>query len=288
MVLATSATARLIALPSTAGNPSVSVRRSSATRTTESNLGLLYSDSINNRPPRCPDVRSWSLLTGGRGKIFMRNIGGLLGEVVGGSEISAKEPDLAVYIPLEERRSVGPRELTMNRDGRGPGNGCYLPGLLAACLESPNCATKNYEVGDTRGVAVAVAIHMRKSLFLELMNQVFVQCDRELRGQLDFVRLDHLNLDRRHLDLDGLVFPSEQRTGGEKQGKHRQPNTWTWKALHCFSSLLGEVLEGEGTAVGSPAAVVWAPCATSCFLMASADPPPKLKKNPREPPPGTR
>src|SRR5258708_8408689 len=84
----------------------------------------------------------------------------------------------------------------MNRDGRGPGNGCYLPGLLAACFESPNCATKNYEVGDTRGVSVAVAIHMRKSLFLELMNQVFVQCDLELRGQLDFVRLDHLNLDR--------------------------------------------------------------------------------------------
>src|SRR5882672_3363821 len=268
MLVRASSTARVMDLHSTAGNPSVSVRRSTAPRTTESNLGLLYSASINNRPPRCPDVRSWSLLTGGRGKIFMCNIGGLLGEVVGGSEISAKEPDLAVYIPLEERRSVGPRELTMNCDGRGPGNGYYLPGLLAACLESPNGATKNYEAGDTRGVAVAVAIHMRKSLFLELANQVFVQCDLELRGQLNFVRLDHLNLDRRHLDLGGLVFPSEQRTGNEKQGKRGQPNTWSWKTFHCFCSLLGEELE-LAAEVGSPEAVVWAPWATRSFLITS-------------------
>src|SRR6266852_80608 len=176
----------------------------------------------------------------------------------------------------------------MNRDGRGAGNGCYLPGLLAACLESPNGATKNYEVGDTRGVAVTVAIHMRKSLFLELMNQVFVQCNLELSRQLDFVRLDHLNLDRRRLDLGGLVFPSEQRTGGEKQGKHRQPNTRTWKTFHCFCSLLGEVLEGEGTAVGSPVAVVWAPCATSCFLIASAVPADIVKMTPCRPPSASR
>src|SRR5260370_20065367 len=120
----------------------------------------------------------------------------------------------------------------MNRDGRGAGYGCHLPGLLAACLESPNRATKNYEVGNTRGVAVAVAIHMRKTLFLELMNQVFVQCDLELRGQLDFVRLDHLNLDRRRLDLGGLVFPSEQRTGSEEQGGDRQPDTCALKTFH--------------------------------------------------------
>src|SRR6266403_1314682 len=176
MLVRASSTARVIDLHSTAGNPSVSVRRSTAPRTTESNLGLLYSATINNRPPRCPDVRSWSLLTGGRGKIFMCNIGGLLGEVVGGSEISAKEPDLAVYIPLEERRSVGPRELTMNREGRGPGNGCYLPGLLAACFESPNCATKNYEVGDTRAVSLAVGLHMRKSRLLDFMHQDVVRC----------------------------------------------------------------------------------------------------------------
>src|SRR5258708_1055894 len=101
MLVTASSTARVIDLHSTAVNPSVSGRRSTAPRTAESNLGLLYSGSINNRPPRCPDVRSWSLLTGEWGKVFMCDIGGLLGEVVGSSEISAKEPDLAVYIPLQ-------------------------------------------------------------------------------------------------------------------------------------------------------------------------------------------
>src|SRR5258707_15046264 len=116
MLVRASSTARVIDLHSTAGNPSVSVRRPTAPRTTESNLGLLYSASINNRPPRCPDVPSCSLLTGGRGKVFMCDIGRLIGEVVGSSENSPKEPDLAVYIPIQERRSVGPAERTMNRD----------------------------------------------------------------------------------------------------------------------------------------------------------------------------
>src|SRR5260370_36775877 len=102
----------------------------------------------------------------------------------------------------------------MNRDGSCAGYGCYLSGLLTASLEAPNRAMKNNEVRDTPCVAVAVAIHMQKSLFLELMNQVFVQCDLELRGHLDFVRLDHLNLDRRGLDLVGLMFLVEHRSGG--------------------------------------------------------------------------
>jgi hypothetical protein len=34
----------------------------------------------------------------GQGKIFIRDMSGLLGEVVGSFEIPAKEPDLAVYI----------------------------------------------------------------------------------------------------------------------------------------------------------------------------------------------
>ncbi len=100
---------------------------------------------------------------------------GLLGEVVGCFEVAAKEPDLAVYIPLEKGRSVWARELAMDRDGCGAGNGGYLPGPLAARLEAPNRAMKDDEVGDTRGVAVAVAIHMRESILLELANQVFVK-----------------------------------------------------------------------------------------------------------------
>src|SRR5438067_1395717 len=109
-------------------------------------------------PPRCPGFGPWSLLSLGCGKVVMCDIGGLLGKIVGSSEISAKEPDLAVYIPLQQRGPVLPRELAMDRDGRGAGNGGHLPGLLAARLEAPNRAMKDDEVGDTRGVAVAVAI----------------------------------------------------------------------------------------------------------------------------------
>src|SRR6266851_1376588 len=95
----------------------------------------------------------------------------------------------------------------MNADGRSAGNGGYLPGPLAAGLEAPNCAVKNDDVSDTRGVAVAVAIDMLKlSLFLDLSNKVFIKGNLEFGRQLDFVRLDHLDLDRRGLDLGGLVF----------------------------------------------------------------------------------
>src|ERR1700719_2749126 len=102
---------------------------------------------------------------------------GLLGEVVGCFEVAAKEPDLAVNIPLEKGRSLRTGELAMDRDGRGAGNGGHLPGPLTARFEAPNRAMKDHEAGDARGVAVAIAIHMRKSMFLELANQVFVKGD---------------------------------------------------------------------------------------------------------------
>jgi hypothetical protein len=47
---------RVIDLHCTAENPRVSVRRSTAPRTTDSSLGLLYSANINKRPPRCTDL----------------------------------------------------------------------------------------------------------------------------------------------------------------------------------------------------------------------------------------
>src|SRR5258708_35219149 len=96
-----SSTARVIDLHCSTGNPRVSVRRSTAARATDSHLGLLYKASINNRPPRYPGFRSWSLLGSGRGKVFICDMSGLLGEVIGCFEVAAKEPDLAVYIPLE-------------------------------------------------------------------------------------------------------------------------------------------------------------------------------------------
>src|SRR5260370_22371197 len=268
------------------GNPRVSVRRSTAPRTVENHLGLLHSASINNRPPRYPALLSCSLVATGHGKVFICDIRGLLGEIGGCFEVAAKEPDLAVYIPLEKGRSVRSRELAMDRDRRGAGNGGHLPDPLAARLEAPNRAMKDDAVGDARGVAVAIAIHMRESILLELANQVFIKSNLEFGWQLDFVRLNHLNLERRRLDLGGLAFLGQQRRGSENHCEQGQPEPRAEDALHCFCSLL-EVLE-VAAGVESPVAVVWAPCATSPFLITSAGPPGIVKIAPCRPPSTSR
>src|SRR5258708_31970169 len=283
MLVRASSTARVIDLHCALWNARTSDRRSPAARATDSPLGLLYRASINNRPPRYPGLRSWSLLATGRGKVFVCDMRGLVGEVVGCFEVAAKEPDLAVYILLEKGRSVRARELAMDRDGRGAGNGGHLPGPLAARLEAPNRAMKDDEVGDTRGVAVAVAIHMRESILLELANQVFVKGNLEFSRQLDFVRLNHLHLKRRRLDLGGFVFLGEQWRGSENQCEQGQPEPRAEDAVHCFCSLL-EVAAG----VESPVAVVWAPCATSTFLITSAVPTGIVKIAPCKPPSASR
>src|SRR6266481_6249152 len=287
MLVRASSTARVIDLPCAMGNPRVSVRRSTAPRTVENHLGLLYSASINNRPPRSTGFLSWSLLATGREKVFVCDTRGLLGEVVGCFEVAAKEPDLAVYILLEKGRSVRARELAVNRDGCGAGNSCYLPGLLAACLKVPNRAMKDDEVGDTRGVAVAVAIHMRESVLLELPNQVFVKRNLEFSGQFDFARFNHLNLERRRLDLCGLVLLGQKWRSTEDQREQGQLDPRVENALHCFCSLLGEELE-LAAELGSPEAVVWAPWATRSFLMTSAVPIGIEKMAPCRPPSASR
>ena len=137
----------------------------------------------------------------------MCGMSGLFGEVVGGLEIPAKEPDLAVYILREERLCIRAGELAMDRDGRCAGNGCHLTGPLAAGLKAPDRAMENNQVGGTRGGAVAVTIDMLKcSLFLDLMNEIFIKCNLKFGREFDFVRLDHLDLDRRGVNLAGQVF----------------------------------------------------------------------------------
>src|SRR6266403_932513 len=287
MLVRASSTARVIDLPCAMGNPRVSVRRSTAPRTVENHLGLLYSASINNRPPRYPSFLSCSLLATGREKVFVCDMRGLLGEVVGCFEVAAKEPDLAIYILLEKGRSVRARELAIDCDGRGAGNGGHLPSPLAARLETPNRAMKDDEVGDTGGVAVAIAIHMRESILLELANQVFVKGNLEFSRQFDFVGLNHLNLEHRRLDLCGLVLLGQKWRSTEDQREQGQLDPPVENALHCFFSLLGEVLE-VAAGVESPVAVVWAPCATSSFLITSAVPTGIVKIAPCRPPSASR
>src|SRR5260370_8359695 len=241
---------------------------------------------INNGPPRIPGFLSGSLLATGRGKVLIWDMRGVLGEVVGCLEVASKERDIAICIPFEKGGSVRVCELEMNGDGSGAGNGGHLPGPLAARLEAPNRAMKDDEVGDTRGVAVAIVIHMRESVLLELANQVFIKSNLEFGWQLDFVRLNHLNLERRRLDLGGLAFLGRERRGSENQCEQGQPETGAEDALHCFCSLL-EVLE-VAAGVESPVAVVWAPCATSTFLITSAVPTGIVKIAPCRPPSASR
>src|SRR6266478_2903273 len=141
-----------------------------------------------------------------RRKVFICCMSGLFGEVVGGLEIPAKEPDLAVHVPREDRLCIRAGELAMDRDGRGPGNGGHLAGPLAASLEAPDCAMENNQVGDTCSGAVTVAIDMLKcSLFLQLMNEIFIKCNLKFGREFNFVRLDHLDLDCRRLNLGGQM-----------------------------------------------------------------------------------
>src|SRR5260370_22461437 len=106
---------------------------------------------INNGPPRIPGFLSGSLLATGRGKVLICDMRGLLGEVVGCFEVASKEPDLAIYIPLEKGGSVRACELAMNRDGSGAGNGGHLQGPLAARLEAPHRTIKDHDGGATSG-----------------------------------------------------------------------------------------------------------------------------------------
>jgi hypothetical protein len=99
----------------------------------------------------------------------MCDSGCLLSEVVGSLEIPTEEPDLAVYISLQEGSPIRTRELAMNRDGGGAVNGCYLPGSFTTLFESADRAMKDNEIGPHR-VAVAVAIDMLESLFFELVD----------------------------------------------------------------------------------------------------------------------
>src|SRR4029077_7909127 len=163
------------------------------------------------------------LLVGRHGEVLARDLCSLLSEIVGSSQIAAEEAHLAVYIALQKRLPIRASEMAMNRDGCGAGNGGNLAGPLAAGLEAAHGAVKYNDVRDAGGVAIAVAIDVLEfPFFLKLMDQVFVERNLEFGRQLDLVRLNHFHLDRRSLDLCGLVFLGQQRRGSECQSIHTQ------------------------------------------------------------------
>lgn len=146
----------------------------------------------------------------------MCDVGSLLGEVIGRSEIPAKEPDLAVYVPLEQGSPVQSRELAVNCEGRSAGNGGHLPDPFTSWLEGLNRAVENNKVSYARGVAVTIAIDMLKSLFFELSDEVLVECYLEFSRHRDLVRLDCRDLNRRRPNFDRPVLLGEQRAAAEK------------------------------------------------------------------------
>jgi len=166
------------------------------------NRGLLHNVIISRKPLARP---SRSVIR--RGKVFVRDMGGFLREVVGGPEITSKKPNLPGYVPREERLCIRAGELAMDGDGRGASNRCHLAGPLAAGLKALDRAMENNQVGGTRGGVVAAAIDMLKcSLFLDLMDEIFIESDLKFGREFDFVRLDHLDLDCRRANLAGQVF----------------------------------------------------------------------------------
>ena len=73
--------------------------------------------------------------------------------------------------------------LTIDRDGRSAEKNRHLTGPLAALLKSPNRAMQDNEVSDALGVDIAVAIDpLKSSLFLKLLDEIFVECGSELSG----------------------------------------------------------------------------------------------------------
>src|SRR6266403_2786913 len=88
--------------------------------------------------------------------------------------------------------------------------------------------------------------------------------------------------------MASMVVPlgPEWRSNGDQRGQGPLDPP-VENALHCFCSLFGEVLE-VAAGVESPVAVVWAPCATSTFLITSAVPTGIVKIAPCRPPSASR
>src|ERR1700722_4686768 len=135
----------------------------------------------------------------------MCDSGRFLSEVVGGLEISTEEPDLAVYISLQQGSPIRTGELAMNCYGGCASNSCYLPRSFTTLFESADRAMKDNEICQSHRVAIASAIDMLEALFFELVDQVFVKRNLEFSRQDYFVRLNHLDLNCPRLNFCGLA-----------------------------------------------------------------------------------
>src|SRR6266404_2669870 len=179
-------------------NPSRSVSCATAPRTAQSVSGLLRNSIFNSKLRRFKGTFSSGLGYGTRGEIVMRQLCRFFCKIESGPEVSAQEPHFAVQIPLQDGLAILVRKLAMNVNRGLPRDCCYIAGHLAAFLEPPNRAVKYDQVRYRGSVVVAIAVHvLEPTLLLKLLNQILVERKLEVRGQLDLVRLNHQNLNRR-------------------------------------------------------------------------------------------
>jgi hypothetical protein len=140
---------------------------------------------------------------------------GFLCKIVSSSEIPAKETHFAGYILFKQRLSFRSRELTMDADRGCTGDGGYLPSLFAAWFEAAHGTVKHHQVGYASGVAITIAIDMLKSTFLQLTDEVFIECNLEFRWDVYFVRLDHRHLNAGRLNFGGLISVAQRAASEE-------------------------------------------------------------------------
>ena len=115
-------------------------------------------------------------------------------------------------------------------------------------LNPPNCAMEHNEAGNTLGVDIALAISpLTSSLFLKLAVEIFVECDLELSGQLDFARLDHLDPESPSALDSGLARRSSAGRGraAEKRGRPRTGRCLRLEAVSLFSFLALGIIGGN-------------------------------------------
>ena len=82
-------------------------------------------------------------------KVLVCDLARLLRKIVSSPEISAEESHPPGYILLQQRLSGLVRELTMNPDRGGTGNGGYLPSHFVARFETAHRAMKHHEIART-------------------------------------------------------------------------------------------------------------------------------------------
>ena len=155
-------------------NPSNAPRRFTVARTTPNSAGSLGSRISSRTPSSIFRGISWPSAPGMGGEVLDALHEPPFLQIHRLSQICSDEANVHGDVPFQDWRAVRSGELAMNGYGGGAGDRCHLPLCFASPLEAADDAVQNNAIVDSRGVAVPRPVHSRKSLFFQLMNQVFI------------------------------------------------------------------------------------------------------------------